>query len=35
MNYRRADARINSSSNCSRSCKNGENRFCSFWVKVG
>jgi len=35
MNYRLADARIDSSTNCSKSCKKWWNRFSSFWVKPG
>ena len=35
MHNRLADARINCITNCSTSYKNGENRFSSFWVKVG
>jgi len=35
MGYRLANECINSSTNCSTWCKNGENRFSSFWVKPG
>jgi len=33
MHYRPVDARINSSTNCSRSCKNCENRLVVFELK--
>jgi len=35
MGYRLANTRIYSSTNCSISCKNGENRFSSFELKWG
>jgi len=35
MGYHIENMHIYSSTNCSISCKNGENLFISFWVKVG